>query len=78
MGKGSVHDGQPSSVAENMLLAIQCQEKTLIKSYRSKKIKNLKAIYVPKSSITKYKTAEGWSEYKDKFLSLEELYKKEL
>lgn len=42
-----------------------------------KKIKNLKAIYVPKSSITKYKTAEGWSEYKDIILSLEEL-KKEL
>lgn len=40
-----------------------------------KKIKNLKAIYVPKSSIIKYKTTEGWSEYKDKFLSLEELKK---
>ena len=43
-----------------------------------KKIKNLKAIYVPKSSIIKYKTTEGWSEYKDIFLSLEELCKKEL
>lgn len=42
-----------------------------------KKIKNLKAIYVPKSSIIKYKTTEGWSEYKDIILSLEEL-KKEL
>ena len=40
-----------------------------------KKIKNLKAIYVPKSSITKYKTTEGWSEYKDIILSLEELKK---
>lgn len=43
-----------------------------------KKIKNLKTIYVPKSSIIKYKTTEGWSEYKDIILCLEELCKKEL
>ena len=41
-----------------------------------KKIKNLKTIYVPKSSIIKYKTTEGWSEYKDIILCLEE-FKKE-
>ena len=43
-----------------------------------KKIKNLKTIYVPKSSIIKYKTTEGLSEYKDIILCLEELCKKEL
>lgn len=69
--------GSPHLLQKICYSPFNAKKKPLIKSYRSKKIKNLEAIYVPKSSITKYKTAEGWSEYKDIILSLEEL-KKEL
>lgn len=58
--------------------AINLETPTKSNLERIKKIESLKAIYVPKSSITKYKTTEGWSEYKDIIFCLEELCKKEL